>query len=78
MDGILLLIERERNGDAVDKQLLKSLLRMLSDLQVRFLPCWILTVLFDHSVEPGFHFMASSDQDLMVYPTDTNSNQNIW
>ena len=34
VDGILLLIERERNGEAVDRQLLKSLLRMLSDLQV--------------------------------------------
>jgi len=32
--GILELIERERNGEAVDRQLLKSLLRMLSDLQV--------------------------------------------
>lgn len=34
VDGILLLIERERNGEAVDRQLLKSLLRMLSDLQI--------------------------------------------
>ena len=33
--GILELIERERNGEAVDRQLLKSLLRMLSDLQVK-------------------------------------------
>ena len=32
--GILHLIERERNGEAVDRQLLKSLLRMLCDLQV--------------------------------------------
>ena len=32
--GILDLIERERNGEAVDRQLLKSLLRMLCDLQV--------------------------------------------
>jgi len=35
ISGILELIERERSGDAVDRQLLKSLLRMLSDLQVR-------------------------------------------
>jgi len=35
--GILELIERERNGEAVDRQLLKSLLRMLSDLQVKCL-----------------------------------------
>ncbi|CAH1781894.1 unnamed protein product [Owenia fusiformis] len=34
VDGLLLLIERERNGEAVDRQLLKSLLRMLSDLQI--------------------------------------------
>lgn len=32
--GILHLIERERNGEAVDRQLLKSLLRMLCDLQI--------------------------------------------
>ena len=32
--GVLYLIERERNGEAIDRQLLKSLLRMLSDLQV--------------------------------------------
>ena len=35
VDGLLRLIERERNGEAVNRQLLKSLLRMLSDLQVR-------------------------------------------
>lgn len=34
VDGILNLIEKERNGDAVDRGLLKSLLRMLSDLQI--------------------------------------------
>ncbi|XP_045449348.1 cullin-4A [Melitaea cinxia] len=34
VDGLLLLIERERCGDAVDISLLKSLLRMLSDLQI--------------------------------------------
>ena len=34
VDGILLLIEKERSGEQVDRQLLKSLLRMLSDLQV--------------------------------------------
>jgi len=34
VDGILLLIEKERNGEAVERQLLKSLLRMLSDLQI--------------------------------------------
>ncbi|XP_014681402.1 PREDICTED: cullin-4A-like [Priapulus caudatus] len=32
--GLLLLIESERNGEAVDRSLLKSLLRMLSDLQI--------------------------------------------
>lgn len=34
VDGLLLLIERERGGDAVDISLLKTLLRMLSDLQI--------------------------------------------
>uniref|UniRef100_W5NDR0 Cullin-4B n=1 Tax=Lepisosteus oculatus TaxID=7918 RepID=W5NDR0_LEPOC len=33
IDGILLLIERERNGEAIDRSLLRSLLSMLSDLQ---------------------------------------------
>ncbi|NXU56631.1 CUL4A protein, partial [Turnix velox] len=33
IDGILLLIGRERNGEAVDRSLLRSLLSMLSDLQ---------------------------------------------
>ncbi|KAJ6663246.1 hypothetical protein lerEdw1_010382 [Lerista edwardsae] len=35
IDGILLLIERERNGEAIDRSLLRSLLSMLSDLQAR-------------------------------------------
>lgn len=35
IDGILLLIGRERSGEAVDRSLLRSLLSMLSDLQVR-------------------------------------------
>ncbi|KAL2770496.1 cullin-4A isoform 1 [Daubentonia madagascariensis] len=34
IDGILLLIARERSGEAVDRSLLRSLLSMLSDLQV--------------------------------------------
>lgn len=34
VEGILLLIEKERNGESVDRTLLKSLLRMLSDLQI--------------------------------------------
>ncbi|XP_035525452.1 cullin-4B isoform X1 [Morone saxatilis] len=34
IDGILLLIERERNGEAIDRSLLRSLLNMLSDLQI--------------------------------------------
>ncbi|XP_046853784.1 cullin-4A-like [Xenia sp. Carnegie-2017] len=34
IEGLLSLIEQERNGDAVDRILLKSLLRMLSDLQM--------------------------------------------
>ena len=34
VDGILMLIEKERHGEIIDRQLLKSLLKMLSDLQV--------------------------------------------
>jgi len=34
VDGLLQLIEKERHGDTVDRSLLKSLLRMLSDLQI--------------------------------------------
>lgn len=34
VDGLLMLIEMERHGDVVDRSLLKSLLRMLSDLQI--------------------------------------------
>ncbi|KAK2719883.1 cullin-4B-like [Artemia franciscana] len=34
VDGLLYLIERERSGDQVDRSLLKSLLRMLVDLQI--------------------------------------------
>jgi len=34
VDGMLMLIEQERHGDMVDRSLLKSLLRMLADLQI--------------------------------------------
>ncbi|XP_073810981.1 cullin 4 [Musca autumnalis] len=34
VEGLLMLIEKERNGDAVDRGLLKSLIRMLCDLQI--------------------------------------------
>lgn len=34
VEGLLMLIEKERHGDAVDRALLKSLLRMLTDLQI--------------------------------------------
>lgn len=34
VDGLLMLIEKERLGDSVDRSLLKSLLRMLCDLQL--------------------------------------------
>ena len=39
--GILDLIERERKGEAVDRQLLKSLLRMMCDLQVSNILCYL-------------------------------------
>ena len=44
VDGILMLIEQERHGDMIDRSLLKSLLRMLSDLQVTFSPYTGITV----------------------------------
>ena len=34
VEGLLLLIDKERQGDTVDRSLLKSLLRMLSDLAI--------------------------------------------
>ncbi|XP_066158847.1 cullin-4B [Euwallacea fornicatus] len=34
VEGLLMLIEKERLGDQVDRSLLKSLLRMLTDLQI--------------------------------------------
>ena len=34
VSGLLQLIEKERAGEVVDRTLLKSLLRMLSDLQI--------------------------------------------
>ncbi|XP_018322699.1 cullin-4B isoform X2 [Agrilus planipennis] len=34
VEGLLMLIEKERQGDTVDRTLLKSLLRMLTDLQI--------------------------------------------
>lgn len=34
LDGILLLIARERNQETIDRSLLKTILRMLTDLQV--------------------------------------------
>jgi cullin-4 len=34
VDGVLMLIEQERHGDVVDRSLLKSLLRMLTDLTI--------------------------------------------
>lgn len=43
VEGLLMLIEKERQGDAVDRTLLKSLLRMLTDLQI-----------YEHSFEPRF------------------------
>lgn len=36
VDGILEQIELERNGETIDRSLLRSLLGMLSDLQVAF------------------------------------------
>lgn len=44
IDGILLLIERERNGEAIDRSLLRSLLSMLSDLQVTT-PAWLFVLI---------------------------------
>ncbi|XP_072285370.1 cullin-4B-like [Pyxicephalus adspersus] len=59
IDGILLLIERERNGEAIDKSLLRSLLSMLSDLQ-------IYQESFEHRfLEETNHLYAAEGQRLM-------------
>lgn len=50
IDGILLLIERERNGEAIDRSLLRSLLSMLSDLQVTY--------------SGLFHYYPNTDPDI--------------
>ncbi len=55
IDGILLLIERERSGEAVDRSLLRSLLSMLSDLQVSHL---ISHFYSDHCIWVYVAFMA--------------------
>ncbi|XP_054712277.1 cullin-4A-like [Uloborus diversus] len=34
VDGILMIVDKERNGQAIDRSLLKNLLRMLLDLQI--------------------------------------------
>lgn len=52
IDGILLLIERERNGEAIDRSLLRSLLSMLSDLQVTEKKSQLLLI---YIWSPGFH-----------------------
>lgn len=39
VDGILEQIELERNGETIDRSLLRSLLGMLSDLQVPYTHC---------------------------------------
>ncbi|XP_063280549.1 cullin-4B [Prinia subflava] len=59
IDGILLLIERERNGEAIDRSLLRSLLSMLSDLQ-------IYQDSFEHRfLEETNHLYAAEGQRLM-------------
>uniref|UniRef100_A0A8C3RBM8 Cullin-4B n=1 Tax=Cyanoderma ruficeps TaxID=181631 RepID=A0A8C3RBM8_9PASS len=60
IDGILLLIERERNGEAIDRSLLRSLLSMLSDLQVNKLDS------FEHRfLEETNRLYAAEGQRLM-------------
>lgn len=34
VDGLLMMIEKERSGETIDRSLVKSLLRMLSSLQI--------------------------------------------
>ena len=63
ISGILELIERERNGEAVDRQLLKSLLRMLCDLQV----CVLCLYLCIHC-----HYTAISQTANMYFITITS------
>lgn len=37
--GLLELVSRERSGDAINRSLLRNLLSMLNDLQVRYICC---------------------------------------
>lgn len=61
IDGILLLIERERNGEAIDRSLLRSLLSMLSDLQVTD---HFIMYHFDYDAELGVSWCESVSEIL--------------
>lgn len=50
VEGLLFLIEKERNGDTVDRTLLKSLLRMLSDLQIYQVFIYLLIITTQNSL----------------------------
>ncbi|CAB4006658.1 Cullin-4A, partial [Paramuricea clavata] len=63
IEGLLSLIEKERNGEAVDRTLLKSLLRMLADLQM-----------YDTSFEKKFikatEIIYAAEGDRLMQETD--------
>lgn len=59
VDGLLMLIEAERKSDAIDRSLLKSLLRMLSDLQI------YQQIFEDRFLRATNDFYASEGQRLM-------------
>ncbi|KAK7603535.1 hypothetical protein V9T40_003534 [Parthenolecanium corni] len=61
VDGLLMLIEKERLGDSVDRLLLKSLLRMLCDLQL------YSTIFESKFLEATDQLYAAEGQRLMQY-----------
>ncbi|XP_063244252.1 cullin-4A [Bacillus rossius redtenbacheri] len=63
VDGLLMLIEKERQGDAVDRTLLKSLLRMLSDLG-------IYTDAFEHRFLMATKMMYASESQRLMQELD--------
>ena len=58
-DGLLALIQKEREGQSIDRQLIKSLLRMLSDLQV-------YTTVFESHFMKASHQLYSNEGQQMV------------
>ncbi|XP_041357588.1 cullin-4A-like isoform X2 [Gigantopelta aegis] len=77
VDGLLRLIEKERNGEAVNRQLLKSLLRMLSDLQIyqEAFECKFLEATERLYMAEGQHLMQERDVPEYLAHVDKRLNE---